>query len=1310
MDMDRHWLRNCAAILATLGLAVAQAEELDWSNALGDNDFSNAGNFELRASSGYNFLNVSLNGADRAVMSSGTVSVDDIRVGIHGDGQFDFTGGTLQCTRGSGDTRLGQNGNTGIINQSGGTWQINQDLAIGIGSGCTGVFNLSGGTVINGRGKFTVGESSSTGTMTIRGGSFNTDGTARIYEDGTFAVVGSAATSIGIGTTGTTDGSWTQDSGSLLSVTVDQTTTGVTPIFINEYGDNGGGDVTFESGSRLAVGFSGAFTNGGTFTVMEWEGSLTDNGLAFDSGVDTDIWSFNLDSTHKKLTVTALGEPYVYTNVTVNSISELRQFAKESDLTITMTPGTYWMNDGAGPVFLDFSGHNNTFNMEGVTIKMNTDQLPGYGSQTELFVLQISGDGAVVDGLTLAMVKDPNNGLVDSYGDPREYHADRGCTLVLVSGSDTVVKNCDFTTGGSHPYGYGDAFGKGTRPNTDGVTDAAWMTHYKQSGFLITYGATNVVVDNVDLNMRSFGHGFYMQRGVSDILFKDCRVLGDEMIDSDIIIAHPEYQEWGFASYHSPIPEDIRISRHEDAFRVYPNGEEDENGYPYFVENITITNCYVARMRQAIACADASGYLRVYDTELVENEMGYSPSGNGTETTIKRCKGDALNGPLLFFQRSVDYPATIEIELAGDSPGHGVWPIALISGDANRITLTSSATPGVYSSGAYVNLSQKFREWRHRNDGGLDEYYRNNIQEYSRGNFVTNLTGQVLVFGPNATDNVDCVSPAGVINKGRGNAYVGTTLVPAKIEVEDTWTSPSNPTNVSWAQYDSSGTLIYPSAPVVVFDGTHLVDSDDALGGPGGGGTVVSNGTLEVQSGFALQGEAITISGDGTEGQGAIYSIGRSDNQTRLNSGSGAITLAGDASIGVGGTYNQLLVGVIDGTGDLTKVGPGQLTMEQSASFDGTFYVAEGSVRARSNNARHDVVISTGAAFLFNGDQAINQAGTNRLVLNGTLCLNDRGTTDANAFSANIGFLSGSGEVITTSTATTQTFTVNSSTEDSWFDGTIGGKISVVKNGANTTMLLNGTCTHTEGTFVNEGLLGGTGSLSGDISIASGAGLKANLSAPLVLGGALNFVGDAFELVLPAEAEAFDANVSTVWTIVDAAAVSGFSAEQFAIDSAAFEATHPLEGGAFSVAVSRGDLELVFTPLSAQEQWRFEQFGTTSNTGDAADEADPDGDGYCNLVEYGTGMDPNGFNINGVPLVGMSQDGSRMTVTFDRIADPALTYWVEATSSSLSSNNWNTIWSSTGASNITGTVTVEDTELIENHWKRFLRLNLSNGW
>ena len=43
---------------------------------------------------------------------------------------------------------------------------------------------------------------------------------------------------------------------------------------------------------------------------------------------------------------------------------------------------------------------------------------------------------------------------------------------------------------------------------------------------------------------------------------------------------------------------------------------------------------------------------------------------------------------------------------------------------------------------------------------------------------------------------------------------------------------------------------------------------------------------------------------------------------------------------------------------------------------------------------------------------------------------------------------------------------------------------------------------------------------------------------------------------------------------------------------------------------------------TAVENWRFANFGTASNTGDAADSADPDGDGQSNGNEYAAGTDP----------------------------------------------------------------------------------------
>ena len=116
-------------------------------------------------------------------------------------------------------------------------------------------------------------------------------------------------------------------------------------------------------------------------------------------------------------------------------------------------------------------------------------------------------------------------------------------------------------------------------------------------------------------------------------------------------------------------------------------------------------------------------------------------------------------------------------------------------------------------------------------------------------------------------------------------------------------------------------------------------------------------------------------------------------------------------------------------------------------------------------------------------------------------------------------------------------------------------------------------------------------------------------------------------------------------------------------------------------------------------------FGTISNSGSAADAADPDGDGRSNLLEYATGSDPNVTDAGSATVLGKTADGTRLTLTFTRIADPSLTYTVQA------SNNltppWTDIWSSTGAANTAGSITVPDTEDISANPKRFLRLSVS---
>lgn len=75
-------------------------------------------------------------------------------------------------------------------------------------------------------------------------------------------------------------------------------------------------------------------------------------------------------------------------------------------------------------------------------------------------------------------------------------------------------------------------------------------------------------------------------------------------------------------------------------------------------------------------------------------------------------------------------------------------------------------------------------------------------------------------------------------------------------------------------------------------------------------------------------------------------------------------------------------------------------------------------------------------------------------------------------------------------------------------------------------------------------------------------------------------------------------------------------------------AANQLGSATITLAVNDGTLttstSFVLTVTgTARETWRFAHFGTTSDTGHAADHADPDGDGSNNLAEYAARTDPN---------------------------------------------------------------------------------------
>ncbi len=127
---------------------------------------------------------------------------------------------------------------------------------------------------------------------------------------------------------------------------------------------------------------------------------------------------------------------------------------------------------------------------------------------------------------------------------------------------------------------------------------------------------------------------------------------------------------------------------------------------------------------------------------------------------------------------------------------------------------------------------------------------------------------------------------------------------------------------------------------------------------------------------------------------------------------------------------------------------------------------------------------------------------------------------------------------------------------------------------------------------------------------------------------------------------------------------------------------------------------------SSLDHWRYDGWGTTANTGDAADDADPDADGRSNLFEYGVGSDPFSPDSAKVGSVAVAEGQATCEITFNRIADPDLTYTVFGTDD-LTADPWSTLWSSTGASNVAGPVTVEHSLGTDEYPKYFLRLSVS---
>jgi len=108
------------------------------------------------------------------------------------------------------------------------------------------------------------------------------------------------------------------------------------------------------------------------------------------------------------------------------------------------------------------------------------------------------------------------------------------------------------------------------------------------------------------------------------------------------------------------------------------------------------------------------------------------------------------------------------------------------------------------------------------------------------------------------------------------------------------------------------------------------------------------------------------------------------------------------------------------------------------------------------------------------------------------------------------------------------------------------------------------------------------------------------------------------------------------------------------------------------------------TTYTAIENWRYENFGTIANSGDAADTADPDGDGMVNHDEWIAGTNPRD-RASVVRIGALQPNGNDIVISFATVAGKK--YRVEV-SSDLQNSSWNVLLG--GISGTGGVIQVTD--------------------
>ena len=361
--------------------------------------------------------------------------------------------------------------------------------------------------------------------------------------------------------------------------------------------------------------------------------------------------------------------------IEVSSLAELARAAAQDGQQIRLKAGVYRMADYlTDPVLTEiranvdrkqkrppvpmfvFRGNDNHIDCAGAIIEIDTTlykKLPGGGYVRCLIV---AGSGNTLTGLAIRNTG-PNQGS--------------GGNILSLAGERTTLEDVILHVNGSFPYGYGDLLGKGG-PNLVSIQ--------KQSGIQVL--GSGSVLRRCRVFSRALGHCFYIQVG-GNIRLEDCYAEGTMRATSDMLrdTAGPAF-DLGFRSVY-----ENRDGRHvitpgyvkslvEDGFRTYGNAGR-----------VTLLNCTAINTRAGFEIGAPDN---APEKALLENCVARGCERAfliGSQTIVRRSRGDIAHGPLLYLRGGRD--SDVELELVGDGPQSLVHAVATIAGENHRVHLTS---------------------------------------------------------------------------------------------------------------------------------------------------------------------------------------------------------------------------------------------------------------------------------------------------------------------------------------------------------------------------------------------------------------------------------------------------------------------------------------------------------------------------------------------------------------------------------------------------------------------------------------------